>query len=255
MIDTELRDALCDTTTHIAQNCGSNFTYPSKYAYLFSTVATSLDFSYATLGKKLTSTSTEFVNLKYRTNVTRLNLSGQDQLSDKDLQDTLKTMTGLVALSLNGTSGLASIDFIGEDENEDGTKTKKVTKLKELDIRDTASTLTDLSNLNAYSSNLLTLVVNNSSIDMLKIQTTINALSPLSTDENQKDATFSDSWIDKNSWGARGMIILGNLSGYNFSKCTEIKKIRIARQYFSWGGYYRYIRFNWLYIFNRSLFW
>lgn len=208
--DLDMKEALANPTTHIAQNCGSNFACASKYLYLFTASATSLDLSYATLGKKLTNASPEFVDLKRRTNVTRLNLSGQDQLKDNDLQDTLKTMTGLQYLSLNGCSQLSSIDFIGEG---------KVTKLIELDLRSTNSSLTDLSNLNSYCSNLQTLILNNNATNMSLIQNTINQLGLAS------NSTLKDSWIGPNKYMARGLVLEGNLSLYNFDNCNQLNKM------------------------------
>ena len=143
----------------------------------------------------LTDDSDEINALKGRTNVTRLNLSGNENLSNEKLQEILSTMTGLKALSLNGCTNLSSIDFIGQG---------KVTELMELDLRNTNPSLTDLSNLNDYATNLKTLILSNTNTDMSKMQTTINQVSESYTNE------INDSWINKNYWTARGLILTGN---------------------------------------------
>ena len=160
MIGTEVRDALANPNTHILQNCGRNYTIPSKYSLYFSTLTS---YDYSNLG--LTDDSDEINSLKNKTNVTRLNLSGNPKLSNSKLQEILSTMTGLKALSLNGCVNLESIDFINEG---------KVTNLIELDLRNTKSVLIDLSNLNDYGKKMLNLIVNNENIQVNKIQETIN---------------------------------------------------------------------------------
>ena len=212
MIGTEVRDALADTTTHVLQNCGGNYSLPSKYNIYFSTLTS---YDYSNLG--LTDDSDEINSLKNKTTVTRLNLSGNPNLSNIKLQEILSTMTGLKALNLNGCKNLNSIDFI--DEN-------KVANLLELDLRNTNSTLIDLSNLNNYATNLATLVVDNSSIELNKIQTTINRISR----ENLEQ--IKESWFNNgNYWDARGMVLCGDLSLYSFKNCNEITRYRT---YFSW---------------------
>ena len=65
MIGTEVRDALSDPDTHILQNCGGNYTIPSKYNIYFSTL-TSYDYS----NLDLTDESEEINALKNKTTVT-----------------------------------------------------------------------------------------------------------------------------------------------------------------------------------------
>ena len=142
MIGTEVREALADPNTHILQNCGVNYSIPSKYNMYFTTLTS---YNYSNLG--LTDDSDEINSLKNKTEVTSLNLSGNPKLSNSKLQEILSTMTGLKALSLNGCENLTSIDFINKD---------KVTKLLELDLRNTSTSLTNLSNLNDYATNLKT---------------------------------------------------------------------------------------------------
>ena len=160
MIGTEVRDALANPETHILQNCGENYSIPSKYNIYFATL-TSYDYS----NMNLTDDSDEINALKNRTNVESLDLSGNSQLSNEKLQEILSTMTGLKALSLKGCTNLTSIDFIGQE---------KVTKLMELDLRDTNPSLIDLTNLNNYATNLNILIINNKNMNITSIQDTIS---------------------------------------------------------------------------------
>ena len=213
MIGTEVREALADPNTHILQNCGVNYSIPSKYNMYFTTLTS---YNYSNLG--LTDDSDEINSLKNKTEVTSLNLSGNPKLSNSKLQEILSTMTGLKALSLNGCENLTSIDFINKD---------KVTKLLELDLRNTSTSLTNLSNLNDYATNLKTLVLNNTNIDMSKIQTTINRVSQTYYSE------IPESTISKYYWVARGIILYGNLNNYSFDNCSEIKIYRTYSSGFS----------------------
>ena len=211
MIGTEVRDALADSETHILQNCGSDYTLPSKYNLYFSTLSS---YDYSNLG--LTDNSDEINSLKNKTAVTRLNLSGNPNLSNSKLQEILSTMTGLKALSLNGCKNLESIDFINEG---------KVTNLLELDLRNTSNNLTDLSNLNNYAKNLITLIVNNENLQLSTIQDTINNI------WNNYAIDFPESWISKESWGCRGLILLGNIEQYSFENCQSIVGIKCSSTY------------------------
>ena len=212
MIGTEVRDALANPNTHILQNCGSNYTIPSKYSLYFSTLTS---YDYSNLG--LTDDSDEINSLKNKTNVTRLNLSGNPNLSNSKLQEILSTMTGLKVLSLNNCKNLSSIDFVGDG---------KVTQLMELDLRNTNAGLTDLSNLNNYAKNLITLIVNNENLQLSSIQDTINNLW-----NNSNFGNFSESWISKESWGCRGIILLGNIEKYSFENCKNIVGINCSSTY------------------------
>ena len=215
MIGTEVRDALANPNTHILQNCGSDYTLPSKYNLYFSTLSS---YDYSNLG--LTDDSDEINSLKNKTNVTRLNLSGNPKLSNSKLQEILSTMTGLKVLSLNGCKNLDSIAFVGKG---------KVTQLVELDLRDTNAT--DLSNLNDYATNLKNLVINNTKTDISKMEKTINSLAEKVDNDN---SNIDDSWIGKYNWVIRGLAILGNLSEYNFTNCDNITNIKIQMQVFSY---------------------
>ena len=197
MIGIEVRDALADPTTHILQNCGGNYSIPSKYNIYFATL-TSYDYS----NMNLTDDSDEINALKGRTNVTRLNLSGNAQLSNEKLQEILSTMTGLKALSLKGLQ-LENLDFMNN-----------VTGLVELDIRNCNNISSDLSILNTKGTNLKNFVTNNNNIDLTKIQTAINNIS------NQPGTIIEESWIHKYDWSCRGFITVGE--GFNFEDCTDI---------------------------------
>ncbi len=197
MIGIEVRDALADPTTHILQNCGGNYSIPSKYNIYFATL-TSYDYS----NMNLTDDSDEINALKGRTNVTRLNLSGNAQLSNEKLQEILSTMTGLKALSLKGLQ-LENLDFMNN-----------VTGLVELDIRNCNNISSDLNILNAKGTNLKTFVTNNNNIDLTKIQIAINNIS------SQSDENIEESWIHYASWACRGFITIGE--GFNFEDCTDI---------------------------------
>ena len=217
MIGTEVRDALADPYTHILQNCGGNYTIPSKYNIYFSTL-TSYDYS----NLNLTDESEEINALKNKTNVTRLNLSGNPNLSNSKLQEILSTMTGLKALSLNGCENLNSIDFISSG---------KVTKLLELDLRNTNSSLTDLSNLNDYAIDLKTLIINNSKTDISKIVKTINRLADNYEKDLYKDV--EESWISSKYYGARSFVITGDVSKYSFRNCNDLNKLIMKVQSFT----------------------
>ena len=211
MIGAEVRDALADPTTHVLQNCGATYSIPSKYNIYFTTLTS---YNYSNLG--LTDDSDEINSLKNKTNVTRLNLSGNPNLSNDKLQEILSTMTGVKYLSLNGCIQLESIDFINQG---------KMTGLVELDLRNTSDSLVDLSNLNDYAKNLRTLVLSNYNVDMNKIQTTINRFG------DDDYSGIDDSWIGKYYWSARGLMLQGNLSNYSFKNCTSITKFRSGSEH------------------------
>ena len=217
MIGTEVRDALADPDTHILQNCGGNYTIPSKYNIYFSTL-TSYDYS----NLNLTDESEEINALKNKTNVTRLKLNGNPNLSNSKLQEILSTMTGLKALSLNGCENLNSIDFISSG---------KVTKLLELDLRNTNSSLTDLSNLNDYAIDLKTLIINNSKTDISKIVKTINRLADNYEKNLYKDV--EESWISSKYYNARSFVITGDVSKYSFKNCNDLNKLIMKVQSFT----------------------
>ena len=202
MIGTEVRDALADPVTHILQNCGRDYRIPSKYNIYFTTL-TSYDYS----NMNLTDDSDEINSLKNKTNVTRLNLSGNKQLSNAKLQEILSTMTGLKYLSLTSLN-LENLDFLNNVKN-----------LIELDVRNCNSLQADLSTLNNSSSVMQTFVTNNTNIDLTKIQIAINNIS-----NNRSEKTL-ESWISLEPWNARGFITIGN--SFNYNECTNITKFTV----------------------------
>ena len=212
MIGTEVRDALADSNTHIIQNCGTNYRIPSKYSIYFSNL-TSYDYS----NLNLNDDSDEINSLKNKTNVTRLNLNGNSNLSNAKLQEILSTMTGLKYLTLKGCTNLSTLDFVGKN---------KVTLLVELDVRNT--NLVDLSNLNNNATNLSRLFLNNYNINMENMQTTLNRVGKVCgtdagmyVDNNGKE--LSEAWNRTASYAYNGLHLDGDLSKYDFSKCKEIE--------------------------------
>ena len=203
MIGTEVRDALADPITHILQNCGATYNIPSKYNIYFTTLTS---YDYSNLG--LTDDSDEINSLKNKTSVTRLNLSGNPNLSNSKLQEILSTMTGLKTLSLNGCVNLETIEFVSEN---------KVDKLVELDLRGTSKKLIDLSNLN-NSKTLITLVVDNTNIELDKIQDLINSMAK----NDNRYTVYTDSIIGSYWWQARGIVLYGKLNEYSFTNCNKI---------------------------------
>lgn len=218
MIETEVRDALANPTTHIAENCGANFTIDEKYQIYFLDTISYFDYSATAIGL-LHDDDTKINQLKYKKQVKSLNLKGQTELSNAKLQEILSTMTGLEFLNLNGCSQLSSIDFIGKDTS---SNTMKVTNLIELDLRGVSSSLTDLSNLNEYGKSIQTLVVDNPDIDVTAIQT---AVSTIGKTARTSSIDINSSLINSSFWLARGTIFLGetNSKKYNFNECTDIE--------------------------------
>ena len=206
MIGTEVRDALANEETHILQNCGSNYTIPNIYMIYFSNLE-SYDYS----NMNLTDESNEINALKNKTNVKRLNLSGNSNLSNNKLQEILKTMTGLEYLSLKGLQ-LENLEFMNT-----------VTNLKELDIRDCKNISNDLSILNEKGTELYTFVSNNTNLDLTKIQLAINNIS------KKSEINLEESWILGQPYQCRGVILIGG--SYNFYNCTEITDFRCNNEF------------------------
>ena len=204
MLGTEVRDALADPDTHILQNCGGYYTIPSKYNLYFSTL-TSYDYS----NLDLIDSSDEINSLKNKTNVTRLNLSGNANLSDAKLQEILSTMTNVQYLSLNGCENLKSIDFINKG---------KMTKLIELDLRGTG--VENLTNLNEYGNNLLSLIIDNNNINLKEIEGTIKRICNKNNWNN-----LQDSWIGPNGFDCRGFITCND---YDYSVLTGLTHYMIG---------------------------
>lgn len=215
MIDSQVKSALADSG--VAARCGNDFFYPGKYTKYFSAIDNWLDLSFTTIGEKLTSTSTDWINVKNRASITGLNLKGQDQLTDEDLQGTLSTLTGLTALWLEGTK-INSLDFIGEG---------KVTGLLEISLINTSVTnLTKLNLLSNSGKGLCSLYISNSSTDFSTIQSILDSL----YEKNAPKKTWSS-----NSWANGGLILKGNKDDFNFTNCTIVKRLKLGG---NWDSYH-----------------
>lgn len=115
-------------------------------------------------------------------------------------------MTGVQYLQLYGCSLLTDVSFA-----------KNMPDLKELDIRGTG--IVDMSPLDNYikqkgSTKLQTIVIDNPSMDMTKMQTIINKINHGSHDYS--------SWVGYSYINYRAIMLIGE--GYDFSRCTEITK-------------------------------
>ena len=160
----------------LIKNCINGYkNIPQKYWELFEGTATVLDYSYGTLKEYLTTDSPKWLNLKGRTDITKLKLDDQINLPMDDetkdgvkysgMKTVLSGLTGMKALSLYGCKQVNNIDFA-----------RYMTNLYEIDLRSVSTTLTDLSVLNS-SKSLNRLIVNNPNIDVSGIVDLINRFS------------------------------------------------------------------------------
>lgn len=199
----------------ILAGCGSNYSIPSYYTDNF----TCLVGEYILSNQGLTDDSDiiqKFLTRADVTNVKRLNLTGNSELTDDTLQTMLKRMKSLQVLCLRDCTKLESINFISEGN---------VTDLYELDLRGT--NVTDLSNLNNYAKNLVALILNNYSTDFSKIQTTINKLA-----ENWGTYDQNLSFYRETIYNAHcnGLILTGDASNYVFGEnCSSISAIYMGQ--------------------------
>lgn len=185
---------------------------PKQFWVLFQDTAAVLDYSYATLEKYLTVESPEWINLKGRTDITKLKLDNQTQIQLEDqningvkqsgLKTVLSGLTGVKALSLYGCSQVNTIDFV-----------ENMKSLYELDIRSVASTLTNLSILN-NSTSLNRLIVNNPEIDATGIQDLINGF-------RYEDTAIDSTWYNRYKYMCSGYVAEFN-NFPNFKNCTMI---------------------------------
>jgi len=183
----------------IINNCGSYYSIPSKFL-LYLDGATSYDFK----DFRLTDSSVEINAMKNKTDVKRLRLADNSDLSNDKLNEVLSTMTGLEFLSLTNLGNLTSIDFI-----------KKVPNLIELDLRGTSVTSnTDITLLNAYGTKLKNLLIDNDDIVVKDIEPTfVNVISNF-------ESTYIDSWLNQSYEYLRGVICQS--PEYDFSALTEL---------------------------------
>ena len=184
LIDSQVKQYIADSG--IAAQCGGNFSIAGKYEKYFTTIRPDVNLSYDNLGYYLTGESSEFVNIKNRTNVTKLNLEGQNQLEDKDLQDTLKSMTGLKALNLSGCSRLASVSFV---------KNGNLKALQELDIQDVNPSLTDISDLWIADSSLVHLKISNTNMILTGMNDFFKRAYDFSRNRKTRFHYFLGKWI------------------------------------------------------------
>ena len=208
----QVRDALANTETHILQNCGNYYTIPNKYMIYFSNL-TSYDYSYSTYGKLLTDDSDEIKALKNKNGIKKLILTGQKQLSNAKLQEILGSLTGLNQLNVSDIPNLTSIEFCANLKN-----------LIELDLYNT--NVTDLKALNSLKS-LGGLRINNSSIDLTKIQTALQTMF------NNGGEYYSDVLsIFKDG---KGFQPFSDALLKSMEKCTEITNITLHTHVLSYN--------------------
>ena len=213
-------------TDILIKNCINGYNnIPKSYWDLFTSTATVLDWSYGTLGEYLYVDSAKWVKLKDRTDVTKLKLDGQTQLKMEDtavgsntyygIESTLKTLTGMKALSLKGCTQVNSIGFLEPKYNTSTPKTliSGMPSLYEVDLRSVANTLTDLSVLNNCTA-LKRLIVNNASIDATKIVTAINRFT-------YSEANVGSTWYSISPWNCSGYVA-ENDSFPSFTNCSGI---------------------------------
>ena len=197
MIGNEIKIALDDSVTHILKNCGRNYSLPEKYMLYFSTV-TRYDYT----NKNLTDTSDEILALKTRTDLELIKFNNNSQLSYEIISKIVKNNKELKYLSLYGCSQINSVEFLEE-----------LNSLQELDLRGISNTVIDLSILNTKTL-LRSLYISNPSIDLTKIQDLINKMYSLASSTSQLYG-----WANG---GTCGVILEGNQSLYDFSKCSKI---------------------------------
>ena len=219
--DTDVQSALISTGISINL---TTFSINQKYAYLFAAIQPRIDLSYSYLGKYINSSSQEFITIKNRTNVTGLNLSGQTDLTDDDLQSTLKTMTGLQYLSLRNVN-LKSFEFL-----------ENVKDFIELDLRgckfaiDEETGMADLSELNNSCSKLLNFFIDDNNVDLRLIEDAICEIH-----NHYSERAISGSWVS-DSAVTRGMTTCG--ATFNWDKITKLTQFNTRSSVISYSKDY-----------------
>ena len=164
-----------DTMKNLIAVCGTNARIPTKYNFAITTnKSIKVDVSNQTIiSSTFESTLKNNTNLKYL-NIHNLKLTNSNgvTLSDDEfttcLNNTLSTLTSVAYLQMSNLSQIKNINFLSNMKN-----------LKELDLRNTPqiTDLTILENLrNSNKMSLGTLIINNDSIDLTKIQNVISKL-------------------------------------------------------------------------------
>jgi hypothetical protein len=119
-------DASIGTSVLISNLFNGYNNIPESYWSLFYSDVGELDFSYSKLGKYLTNDSSEWIKIRENKNLKKLKLDGQTSLTMDDttkivngttvtyygITSTLKTLTGMIALSLNDMTQLNDISFV-----------------------------------------------------------------------------------------------------------------------------------------------
>ena len=156
----------------------------------------------------LTDSSEKFISLKGNTNVKSLRLDGNTNLSNSKIQEVLSTCTNVQYLSLVGLTQITSIDFV-----------ENMSNLKVLNIWN-CSNLNDISILEKLRTenkqNLKTLKLNNSKIDLTKIQSTISNLNPSNL----------GSYDLESKWGGYNGFVASYSVWKNLENCNNITAIR-----------------------------
>ena len=213
MIGTEVRDALADETTHVLQNCGPNYSLPTKYYIYVLNSTESIDYSYEKIGKYLTDDSDEMLALKGKTKIKKINLKGQKNISNTIIQEILQTLTNLEAISLNGCTNLSSLDFL-----------KYINEVKELDLRNTS--VRDYTILNTREPNLITLVINITNEGYEKDNSEYFSLASIESciikilDNFEDEVSFENSNLSETCREYRGFL---PAKGLDFSVLTKLK--------------------------------
>ncbi len=193
----ELNEALnskisSDKETVLISQCLNSYkNIPKIYWDLFYGASDIIDFSYEAIGVYLTDDSPKWIGLMNKTNIKKLNLDGQTELSNESLQNTLSGLSGMRALKLNGLSNLTSLNFLSGMKNS----------IFELDVRDISTNCVDWSILNECLS-LNRLLFTNNSINLEELDVFINRLRNVGCQE-------IDTWIGIQGWRASGLIYCG----------------------------------------------
>ena len=157
----------------------------------------------------LTDSSEKFISLKGNTNVKSLRLDGNTNLSNSKIKEVLSTCTNIQYLSLKGLTQITSIDFVENMPN-----------LKVLNIWD-CSNLNDISILEKLRTenkqNLKTLKLNNSKIDLTKIQNTIS---------NLNSSYLIGSYDLECKWGGYNGFVASYSVWKNLENCSNVTTIR-----------------------------
>ena len=190
----------------------SRKSFPTKYLSLFNT---SDLIDYKGYEKNLSNNDTEILALLNNEDVEYLRLDGNTNLSDEATSDgytlnqILSTCTNLKSLSLGDLTRLKSINFVSYMPN-----------LKVLDL-DGCAGISDLTLLQTLTEqkklSLATLRINNSNIDLTKIQGVISALSGDDGTRNR----FEDTQPELGFCASKSLY-------ENLSKCTNLTKLNIA---------------------------